>query len=71
MLDDPEHTVVLPVIEPGVAGVVFTVTASVWAVEAPHALLAVTVMFPLLAPAVVLMLLVVLVPVHPPGKVQV
>ena len=48
-----------------------TVTASVAAADDPHALLAVTVTFPLVALAVALIEFVVEVPVHPPGRVQV
>ena len=71
MFDEPWHTVVLPVMLPGCAGVVVTVTLRFDAEEVPHALVAVTEMVPPVAPAVVLMLFVVLLPVHPPGSVQV
>ena len=67
----PEQTVALPVIIPGWAGMTLTVTASVAAADDPHALLAVTVTFPLVALAVALIEFVVEVPVHPPGRVQV
>ena len=63
--------VAVPLIDPGVAGGVFTVMASDDAALVPHPLVAVTVMLPLVVLAVVLMLLVVDVPVHPPGNVQV
>jgi hypothetical protein len=56
---------------PGVAGTVLMVTASVCGMEEPHALLAVTEIFPPAAPAVAFMLVVVDVPVQPPGNVQV
>lgn len=56
---------------PGVAGMEFTVTANVCGVEDPQALLAVTVILPLVALAVALMLVVVDVPVHPPGNTHV
>lgn len=64
------HTVVLPVMVPGWEGVLVTVTGKLEAVEVPQALDAVTVIVPFV-PAVAEMLLVVLVPVHPPGNVQV
>ena len=63
------QTTVLPLIAPGVAGIVFTVTTSVCAEEVPQALEAVTLKEPLV-PAVVLMVLLVLVPLHPPGNDQ-
>jgi hypothetical protein len=56
---------------PGCDGTVLTVTAKVCAVLLPHALLAVTVMLPLFAPTVAVMLLVVDVPLQPLGKVHV
>ena len=64
----PLHTLALPVIVPGVAGAVLIVTASVAADELPHVLLAVTETVPPNVFAVVLMLFVVDVPVHPPGS---
>lgn len=67
----PWQTVVFPPIVPGWAGKAPTVTASVWADEDPQALLAVTMMVPLLAPGVAVIALLVLLPVHPPGSVQV
>ncbi len=60
-----------PAILPGCAGVVAIVTASVLAVEGPQLLSAVTEIVPPLAPVVTVMEVVVLVPVHPLGKVQV
>jgi hypothetical protein len=65
---DPLQTVALPLMPPGWAGVGDTVTFRVWAVELPQLLLAMTVMAPLFAPAVALMLLLVELPVQPPGS---
>ena len=65
------HTVPLPLIAPGVAGVADTVIASVCAVELPQPLFAVTDMLPLVVLAVVVILFVVDVPDHPLGSVQV
>ena len=56
---------------PGWAGTVLTVTLSVWVLDVPQVLLAETEMVPLEPDAVVEMLLLVLVPVQPPGRVQV
>jgi hypothetical protein len=56
---------------PGCAGVGFTVIAKVLGVLLPHALFAVTVIFPPFAPTVAVMLFVVEFPVQPPGKVHV
>ena len=67
----PEQIVLLPETVPGCTGAEFTVTAKVWAVELPQALLAVTVILPLLVPAVAEIELVVLVPDQPPGYVHV
>jgi hypothetical protein len=61
----------VPVITPGVAGTWLTVTANVLTVLLPHALFAVTVIFPPLAPTNAVIESVVDVPVQPPGKVQV
>ena len=71
MLDVPAQTVVLPEIVPGAAGIEFTVTASVCGELFPQELLAVTVIFPEVALAVIEILLVVDVPVQPEGNVQV
>jgi hypothetical protein len=71
VFDDPEQIVVVPVMEPGVAGIVFTVIASVCGALLPQVLSAVTVIFPDVALAVAVILLVVDAPVHPPGNVQV
>ena len=60
-----------PLIGPGCAGVLFTVTANVCAGDEPQILLAVTETFPLVILAVVLIELVVEVPVHPEGSVHV
>ena len=62
---------VLPVIVPGCAGIEAMVTAKVLVLEAPQALLAMTETVPPVPPAVAEMLLVVLLPVQPPGRVQV
>lgn len=70
VLLEPEQTVAFPVIDPGVAGVGFTTIAFVCAAEVPHVLAAVTVIVPLAAFDVALMLVVVDAPVHPPGMVQ-
>jgi hypothetical protein len=56
---------------PGCAGVADGVTAKVAAVEDPQALLAVTVTLPAVALGVAEILVVVEVPVQPPGNVQV
>lgn len=65
------HTAVLPVIDTGVAGVDELVTANVLAVLLPQLLLAVTAIFPLLVPAVTVIVFVVEVPDHPVGNTQV
>ena len=67
----PEQIGVVPEIVAGTAGVVFTVIATVCAELVPQELPAVTVMFPLVVLDVAVILLVVEVPVHPPGKVHV
>ena len=63
--------VALPEIVPGVPGMEFTATAKVCALEDPHELFAVTVIFPPVAPAVVFIEFVVEVPLHPAGNVHV
>jgi hypothetical protein len=60
-----------PVIVPGVAGTSEGVTAKVLAVDAPQALLAITLTLPAVALGVAEILVVVEVPVQPPGKVHV
>ena len=67
----PEHGVAVPVIAPGVPMAPLTVMAKVLAVEDPHVLFAVTLTLPEVALVVVVILVVVDVPVQPPGKVQV
>ena len=69
--DEPEHTAALPVIVPGWAGTVVTVTFKVFAVPEPQVLFAVTETFPPVAPAVALIEVEVEVPVHPEGRVHV
>ena len=71
VLVELKHTVVGPLIEPGVAGSGATVTDNVAGDEEPQELFAVTEIVPPLAPAVALILLVVDVPLHPPGNAQV
>jgi hypothetical protein len=71
-LEDPAQTLPLPLIVPGVAGIeAEEVTARLRTVEEPQALFAVTVIFPLVAPAVGLIEFVVELPVQPPGNVHV
>ena len=67
----PTQKLVVPAIEPGVAGVVSIVSASAEASLAPQALEAVTLMLPPLVLAVALIEFVDDVPVHPSGNVQV
>ncbi len=55
----------------GCAGTALEVTVKVCEVELPQALFATTVIVPPDAPAVALMLLLVLLPLQPDGKVQV
>lgn len=62
---------VLPEMNPGVAGIEFTVTASVCNDEEPQPLFAFTVIFPLAALDVVLILVLVEAPDHPDGNVHV
>ena len=61
----------LPLIVPGVAGAFIETTANVCAADEPQALLAVTVMLPLVAFAAVVIDAVVDVPVQPLGSVHV
>ena len=68
---DPEQIVVFPEIVPGIAGIVLAVTASSWNVEDPHELFAVTVILPLVADAVAVILSVDELPVQPEGRFQV
>ena len=56
---------------PGGTGTVLTVILFVCAADEPHALFAVTVIFPLFKPAVAAIEVVVEVPDQPPGNVQV
>jgi hypothetical protein len=67
----PEQIVAGPEIVPGVAGVELTVTANVCAALVPHVLSAVTVIFPLVVFAVVVIEFVVEVPLQPNGDVHV
>ena len=62
------HMLILPLIAPGVAGAVAIVTASVAGAEFPQVLFAVTETVPPVELAVALILLVVDVPVQPPGS---
>ena len=70
VLVDPEQIVVVPLIEPGVAGMVITDTGCAEADEVPHVFTAVTEMVPLVVLAVMLIELVVEFPVQPSGNVQ-
>ena len=71
VLELPEQIVEVPLIAPGVAGVVFTTIACEAAADVPHALVAVTVTFPAVALAITVIELVVDVPVQPLGNVHV
>ena len=64
------QTVLGPFIVPGIAGVATTFTANDCAAVPPQALLAVTITLPPVVPSVACMLLVVELPDHPLGKVQ-
>ena len=68
---EPWHTEVVPEIAPGWAGVVATVTLNILAVPEPHELLAITEIFPPVAPAVAVIEVEEEVPVHPDGNVHV
>jgi len=61
----------LPVMVPGVGGMLFMVTPKVLAEEEPQELFAITEIFPLVVPAIVVIELVVELPVQPEGKAQV
>lgn len=61
----------IPEIDPGVAGIEFTLIAKLSVFELPQALLAVTVILPPLVFAVVVILFVVDAPLQPDGNVQV
>ena len=71
VVEIPEHGVALPDIVPGVPIAPLTVMAKVLAVDDPQVLLAVTLTLPEVALVVVVILVVVDVPVQPPGNVQV
>ena len=71
MFKVPEHIVADPVMAPGWAGVLFTVTDIICAKDEQEPLFAVTETFPLVVLAVALIELVVDVPVQPAGNVQV
>ena len=72
MFELPEQIVVVPLMEPGVAGVaVSTVMACEEAADVPHPLLAVTVTLPAVELAIAVIELVVDVPVQPLGNVHV
>ena len=71
MFVDPAQTEAGPVIGPGCAGTVLTVTGSVCAAEEPQILFAVTCIVPPALPAVAMIVLVVDVPLQPAGNVHV
>lgn len=71
MFTEPEQTLELPEIVPGVAGIEVTVTVSVCAVDEPQELFADTEIVPPIEFAVAAMLVVVDVPDQPPGSVHV
>ena len=71
MFELPEQIVVVPLMEPGVAGVaICTVMACEEAADVPHTLLAAMVRLPLVTLAVAVIELVVDVPVQPLGNVH-
>jgi hypothetical protein len=67
----PAQIVADPVMVAGVAGMLLTLTASVCGELLPQESLAVTVIFPLLMPAMAVILFVEPDPVHPAGNVHV
>jgi hypothetical protein len=69
--DTPWHTVVVPVIAPGWAGIGVTDTFNVRGVPEPHELFAVTDILPLFAPDVAVIEVELELPLHPVGNVQV
>ena len=71
MFELPAQIVTGPIIVPGIAGIVIIVTAKLAALDDPQALFAITLIVPLVEPAVVEMLFVVDVPDQPLGNVQV
>ena len=68
--DEPEQTLALPLIVPGCAGKVVTVTLRLRVELVPQLLLAATETEPLLPEVINVMLFVVEVPVHPDGLVH-
>ena len=70
VLEEPWQTDVSPVIDPGCAGAEVTERLNVLAVLVPHALVAVTEIFPPLEPAVAAIEVEVELPVQPDGNVQ-
>ena len=64
----PEQMLAVPLIAPGIAGMVFTTIACDEADDAPHALLAVTVTLPAVELAIAVIELVVDAPVQPLGN---
>ena len=71
VVEIPEQGVADPVIVPGCAGVAVGVTAKVAAEDVPQVPVAVTLTLPAVALGVAEILVVVDVPVQPPGKVHV
>ena len=67
----PLHTAAVPVIVDGCAGIAVALTDKVAAVDVPHELPAVTLIVPPVDAGVALMLVVVLLPVQPEGRLQV
>ena len=70
VFSDPEQIAAGPVIVPGLASVVITFTVIVRALLCPQPFTAFTVSVPPLPFVEVVMLLVVLLPVHPEGRVH-
>ena len=71
MVELPEQIVVVPVMLVGAVGGVLMVTFNVRSVLLPLLLFALTLMFPLLVPGVIVMLVPVELPDHPLGKAHV
>lgn len=70
MLVEPEQIVAVPEIEPGVAGIEFTVMVCDDEADVPHAFEALIETLPPVALAVVLIEFVLLDPIHPEGRIQ-